>query len=259
MRFEFTPFEKSFITIGPISLKYYGLMYAFGAIFVYFVIKKLFRKEKIKISNEEILDLLTYGIAGVILGGRIGYILFYNLSFYLSNPLKIFAVWEGGMAFHGGLLGVIIAGYLFCKRQKFNFYELADIAIIPVFIAIALGRLGNFINGELVGRISEVPWAMEFEGYEGLRHPSQLYEFGKNIVIFVILSSLRKFTKLQQGTIFWSGIMFYGLFRFLIEFTRQPDLHIGFLFEYLTMGQLLSFPMFVVGLAMAIRLNYYSK
>ena len=258
MQLSFTPFEKTFLTIGPISLNYYGLMYALGAIFVYFVIKNLFRKQKVNINNDQILNLLTYGVAGVILGGRIGYILFYNVSYYFSNPLKIFAVWEGGMSFHGGLLGVILAGYLFCRKNKFNFYQLADIVIVPIFIALALGRLGNFINGELVGRISDVPWAMEFEGYPGLRHPSQLYEFAKNILTFGILYYLLKY-KLKQGTYFWLGIMFYGLLRFLIEFTREPDIQIGFIFNYLTMGQLLSFPMLVIGLWMVVRLNYVNK
>lgn len=255
MQISFTPFEKTFLTIGSVSVKYYGLMYAVGAIFVYFVIKKLFQKYKIQITNDQILDLLTYGIVGVILGGRIGYILFYNFSYYIQNPLQIFAVWEGGMSFHGGLLGVIIGSYIFCKRNKFNFYQLADLVIIPVFIALALGRLGNFINGELVGRITTVPWGMEFEGYEGNRHPSQLYEFGKNILIFLILLFSLRY-KFKQGTYFWLGIMFYGILRFLIEFTRQPDLQIGFIFNYLTMGQLLCLPMFLVGFWMVVRLNY---
>ena len=255
MQFSFTPFEKTFLTIGSVSLKYYGLMYAVGAVFVYFMIKKLFQKHKIQITNDQILDLLTYGIVGVILGGRIGYILFYNFSYYAQNPLQIFAVWEGGMSFHGGLLGVIVGSYIFCKRNKFNFYQLADLVIIPVFIALALGRLGNFINGELVGRITTVPWGMEFEGYEGSRHPSQLYEFGKNILIFLILLFSLRY-KFKQGTYFWLGIMFYGILRFLIEFTRQPDLQIGFIFNYLTMGQLLCLPMFLVGFWMVIRLSY---
>lgn len=254
MPLSFSPFEKTFLTIGPLSLKYYGLMYVLGTVFVYFTAKFLFRKNGIKITEEQFADLVTDGILGVILGGRIGYILFYNLSYYVENPLKIFAVWEGGMSFHGGFLGVILAGIYFCRKHKFNFYELADLGIIPVFIALALGRLGNFINGELVGRITTLPWGMQFENYAGLRHPSQLYEFGKNILIFGILLFLLKF-KFKRGTYFWLGILFYGLFRFLIEFTREPDLQIGFIFNAMTMGQMLSLPMLILGLTMMIITN----
>ncbi len=254
MEFSFTPLERTFLTIGSLELKYYGLMYALGALFVFFFTQKVFKKKSIKINNEQMLDLLSYGIFGVILGGRFGYILFYNLSYYLENPLKIIAVWEGGMSFHGGFLGVILAGYLFCKKEKLNFYQIADLAIIPVFIALALGRFGNFINGELVGRITEIPWGMEFEGHEGKRHPSQLYAVGKNLLaFFILLFSLR--LKLKKGSYFWGGIMLYGLFRFLVEFTRQPDLHIGFVLNYFTMGQLLSIPMFLLGIFMVVRLN----
>lgn len=254
--FSFTPFEKTFLSIGPVHLNYYGLMYVLGAGFVYLIIKKLFQKEKIQITNDQILDLLSYGIFGVILGGRIGYVLFYNLSYYLENPLKIIAVWEGGMSFHGGMLGVILAGYLYCHNHKFKFYELADIVIIPVFLGLALGRIGNFINGELVGRITDLPWGMNFEGYEGLRHPSQLYESGKNILIFLILIFLFQYkSKLKAGSYFWLGIMFYGLFRFFIEFVREPDLQLGLFFGYFSMGQILCFPMFILGGGMFVFLN----
>jgi len=255
---SFTPFSETYLTIGPVALRYYGLMYAIGAILVYFIVKKLFQKHKIKVTNDQLIDLLTYGIAGVILGGRLGYVLFYNLTYFVHNPLKIFAVWDGGMAFHGGLLGVILTSLLFCKKNKCDFYALADLAIIPVFIALALGRIGNFINGELVGRITTVPWGMEFEGYEDNRHPSQLYEFGKNILIFLLLVFSLRF-KLKKGSYFWGGIMLYGLFRFLVEFTRQPDIQIGFIFQYFTMGQLLSLPMFLIGLRMIIKINSSKK
>lgn len=253
---HFTPFEKSFLTIGTLKLNYYGLMYALGAVLIYLIIKKLFKKEKIKISNEQILDLISFGIFGVILGGRLGYVLFYNFNYYFENPLKILAIWEGGMSFHGGLIGVILAELIFCKKNKFNFYELADIVMIPVFIGLALGRIGNFINGELVGRITTLPWGMEFEGYQGLRHPSQLYESAKNIFIFGILFYLLKYRKkLRFGSLFWLGITFYGFFRFLIEFVREPDIQIGLILNFATLGQMLSLPMFLMGGGIFIYLN----
>lgn len=251
---NFTPFDKTFLTIGPIALNYYGLMYALGTIAVYFIGKKLVRKQNIPITDDQILDLISYGIFGVILGGRIGYILFYNLSYYFTEPLKIFAVWEGGMSFHGGLLGVILGGYLFCHKNQFNFYRLADFFIIPVFLALALGRIGNFINGELVGRITEMPWGVEFPNHIGKRHPSQLYQSGKDFFIFFTLLTLLKY-KFKTGTYFWLGISVYGFLRFLIEFTREPDVQIGFLFQYFSLGQILSLPMFLIGILMIYKIN----
>ena len=251
---SFTPFEKAFLTIGSVSLKYYGLMYVIGTILSYFIIKHLLKKRKVNISQEQLWDLMTYGIIGVIAGARIGYILFYNFNYYLSNPLKLFAVWEGGMSFHGGLLGVLLTGYLFSKKHKFKFYELADVVAIPFFLALAFGRIGNFINGELVGRITSLPWGMEFAGYEGFRHPSQLYASIQNLSIFIVLLYLLKY-KFKLGTYFWLGISFYGFFRFLVEFVRQPDPQIGFVLYNLTLGQILCLPMVLIGIFMLVRIN----
>ena len=214
-------------------------------------------RKRIKITAQEVSDLLSYAAIGVILGGRLGYILFYNPLFYFAHPLKLFAVWEGGMSFHGGLLGGTIAGLLFCRKFKCSFYELADISVPSVSIGLGLGRIGNFINGELFGRPTTLPWCMIFpEGGDVCRHPSQLYQAAlEGGAIFLILWFLSK-KDLARGSLFWSLILFYGLFRFLVEFVRQPDSHIGLLLGYFSMGQLLSLPMFVIGLSMFCFLNF---
>ncbi len=240
-----------FLKIGPLSFRWYGLMYAISFILAVFLIPILAAQKKVKITKEAVSDLLFYAAIGMILGGRLGYILFYNPVFYFTNPTRLFAVWEGGMSFHGGLLGVIIAGIIFCRTQKYSFYELADVSMISVSIGLGLGRMGNFINGELFGRATNLPWCMVFpEGGAFCRHPSQLYQAAlEGGAISIILWFLSK-KDLPRGTLFWSFILLYGLFRFLVEFVREPDAHIGFLFRYFSMGQLLSLPMFVVGMVM---------
>jgi len=248
--------DPVFLKIGPLSFRWYGLMYALGFIFAMILIPIIAVRKKVKITREEISDLLFYAAFGVILGGRFGYILFYNPAFYFENPIKLFAVWEGGMSFHGGLFGAIIAGSLYCRTRKRSFYELADISMMSVSIGLGLGRIGNFINGELFGRATDLPWCMVFpQGGTLCRHPSQIYQAAlEGGAISVILWILSK-KDLPRGTLFWSFILFYGLFRFLVEFVRQPDTHIGFFFQYFSMGQLLSLPMFIVGIGMLWFLN----
>ncbi|MBI3359361.1 MAG: prolipoprotein diacylglyceryl transferase [Nitrospirae bacterium] len=243
--------DPVFLKIGPLSFRWYGLMYAVSFILAAFLIPIIAVRKKVKITKEAISDLLFYAAFGVIVGGRFGYILFYNPVFYFTNPSKLFAVWEGGMSFHGGLSGAIIAGILFCQRRKYSFYELADISMVSVSIGLGLGRIGNFINGELFGRPTNLPWCMVFpQGGNLCRHPSQLYQAAlEGCAISFILWFLSN-KDLPRGTIFWSFILLYGLFRFLVEFVRQPDAHIGFLFQYFSMGQLLSLPMFVSGAVM---------
>jgi phosphatidylglycerol:prolipoprotein diacylglycerol transferase len=188
---------------------------------------------------------------GVILGGRSGYILFYNLSEYVSHPLEIFAVWHGGMSFHGGLIGAIFGGLYFARKKKIGFLNLADICIVAAPIGLGLGRIGNFINGELYGRVTNVPWGLVFPGGGNLpRHPSQLYEaFLEGPVTFVVLWLLAR-QRRPAGVIFWSFITLYGLFRFFVEFFREPDIQVGYFLGRFSMGQLLSLPMVLLGLAM---------
>jgi len=237
------------IQIGPFAIRWYGLMYLFSFIAAGFLTRKVAAKRNCRLTTDQISDLLSYVAIGVILGGRLGYVLFYNAVFYLNHPFKIMAVWEGGMSFHGGLLGAIVAGLFFCRREKLPYYEVADVAILSVPIGLGLGRIGNFINGELFGRPTDLPWCMVFPQADALcRHPSQLYQaFLEGVILFSILWWLSK-KKRETGLLFWSFILFYGLFRFWVEFVRQPDGHIGFITGPFSMGQLLSFPMLVVGM-----------
>jgi phosphatidylglycerol:prolipoprotein diacylglycerol transferase len=237
--------------IGPIQVRWYGLMYILGFLAGYWILKYLARRRKMEFGKERIIDFLTYGAIGLIGGGRIGYILFYNLGFYLGQPLKIFYLWEGGLSFHGGLIGVMIAGALFCRRYGYTFYELADMVVIPLPIGLGLGRLGNFINGELYGRATDVPWCMVYPGGgPECRHPSQLYEsFLEGLLLFGILFWMGR-RKWPKGVIFWTFISLYGIFRFFVEFFRQPDQHLGPILGPFSMGQVLSLPMALLGIYM---------
>lgn len=249
------------LELGPFQIRYYGLFYALGFVIAYFLIYHLAKRKHLPITKDDVSDFLVYAIVGVILGARIVYVVFYNPFFYLQNLFEIIAVWHGGLSFHGGLIGAIIAGYLFCRKKKIEFYDLADIAVAPVALALALGRLGNFINAELYGRITNVPWCIDYSKNKfaeslpnGCRHPSQIYESAKNLMIFAVLWIIKD-KKLPKGFMFWSFVALYGLFRTIVEFSRQPDEQIGFLLNYFTMGQLLSFPLFLLGLYMLFRLN----
>jgi phosphatidylglycerol:prolipoprotein diacylglycerol transferase len=193
-------------------------------------------------------------IVGVVLGARIFYVFVYNLPFYLNNPSQIIAIWNGGLSFHGGLIGAVIVALIFCKKKKIHFYELADIAVVPLALGLALGRLGNFTNGELYGRITNVPWAMKFQDAEGFRHPSQLYASFKDLVIFFTLWVIKD-KKMPKGFIFWLFVVMYSAFRFTVEFFRQPDEQLGFIIGFLSMGQILSIIMFLVGVVFIYRVS----
>jgi phosphatidylglycerol:prolipoprotein diacylglycerol transferase len=248
---HFPHFDPVIFRLGPLAVRWYGVMYLIGFIAAYFVIRYLARYRGLPLSVEGLSDLLFYCVLGVILGGRLGYVLFYNLPYYLSHPLHIFAVWEGGMSFHGGLLGVVTAAVLFCRRRGLPVLFTGDILVAAAPIGLGLGRIGNFINGELWGRVTDVPWGMVFPGAGPLpRHPSQLYEaFLEGLVLFLILFFLHR-RKVRVGVPFFSFFLFYGLFRFSVEFFRQPDIQLGFLWDgWLTMGQILSTPMILFGLA----------
>ena len=243
------------IHLGPFDIRYYGIFYVIGFLFALWWLKKFAHK----LTKDDSYDLLLYLMIGGVGGGRLGYIIFYNLPYYLSNPLKILAVWEGGMSIHGGLIGAIIATLLFCNKLKkqgrsVSFFYIADTLMVPLAIALALGRIGNFINGELYGYITNFPWCVKFQGAEGCRHPSQLYESAKNLLIALSLYLLSKKENLKEGTLFWTFLVLYGILRFLIEFVRYND---SFYFG-LTMGQLLSSIMIIVGGAMLYKL-YGSK
>jgi len=252
--------NPTLLKIGFLEIRWYGLMYIFSFILGYILLKKFLVMKDIKISREKYDNLLFNIMLGVIVGGRLGYILFYNLPFYIDNPLHIFKVWMGGMSFHGGAIGVIIIGYFFCKKNKLSFYQMADPIMPLASLGLFLGRMGNFINGELYGKITNVPWAMVFPYSDGNpRHPSQLYEaFLEGVLLFLISYLILRKSK-TSGIVFWSWIGFYGLFRFLVEFVREPDAHLGYIFWFFTMGQILSSVMILISIIALILLSRRSS
>lgn len=245
----FPQIDPVIFRVGPLAVRWYGLMYLLGFAGSFFYMRYIARLRNFAMNSEEISDLIFYGVFGVILGGRLGYTLFYNFSYYVNHPLEIFAVWQGGMSFHGGFLGVVLAILFFCKRRHKSILEVGDIVVAATPIGLGFGRLGNFINGELWGRVTDAPWGFIFPGAGSLpRHPSQLYEaFLEGCLLFVILWVVHK-RGIKRGVPIFIFLAGYGICRFFVEFFRQPDAHIGFLWSGITMGQLLSLPMIIVGL-----------
>lgn len=229
------------------------------------------KSQKLNWTADQLGDLVIYLILGVVLGGRLGYVLFYNLPFYISHPLQALAIWDGGMSFHGGLIGVIIAIALYARQNQRKFFEIADFVVPVVPIGLATGRIGNFINGELWGKVANLPWAMQLPcadprfvrycngvttAYSLPHHPSQLYEFFlEGVVLFTVLWW---FSRKPRPRMAVSGLfaLLYGVFRFMVEFVRLPDLQLGYLaFGWLTMGQVLSLPLILIGMLL-LRLSY---
>jgi len=241
------------LSLGPIHIHWYGLMYLFGFTGAWLLGRA--RAERYGWTAEQVEDLLFYGAIGVILGGRLGYSLFYDLESNIANPLNIFKIWQGGMSFHGGLLGVMAAFWLYSRKTGKTYFEISDFIAPMVPIGLFFGRIGNFINGELWGRVSDVPWAMVFPNGGPLpRHPSQLYEAGlEGLVLFIILWFFTIKPK-PAGAVSGLFLLLYGLFRSLVEFVRIPDQQYGyFAFDWLTMGQILSLPMILLGTFILLR------
>ena len=236
------------IHLGPLAVRWYGLMYLLGFVAAFFLISRLAPRRQLPLDKDAVSDLLFYIVLGVILGGRFGYVLFYNFAYFLNHPLQIFAVWQGGMSFHGGLTGVVVATLIYCRRHAIAILPLADILAIAATIGLGLGRIGNFINGELWGRVTTLPWGVVFPAAgPQARHPSQLYEaLIEGPIIFFLLYWL--FTRrMRSGTVFFMFLIFYGVGRFIIEFFREPDQQIGFLWGGATMGQILCLTMILLG------------
>jgi phosphatidylglycerol:prolipoprotein diacylglycerol transferase len=246
----FPQIDPVLVHIGPLAIRWYGLMYLLGFLAAYGLIRVLARRRQLPLTGDGAADLLFYGAVGVVAGGRLGYVLFYNPAWYLDHPLEAFAIWQGGMSFHGGLLGVVAATLLFCRRRQLSVLLTGDILVTAATVGLGLGRLGNFINGELWGRPTDLPWGIVFPGAGPLpRHPSQLYQAAlEGLLLFVILMWLHR-RQAAHGVPFFTFFLGYGLCRFLVEFVRQPDAHLGFLWGGATMGQLLSLPMIAFGLA----------
>lgn len=239
-------------SLGPVKVHWYGLMYLFGFAAVWIIGKKRAEKPYYPIQPDAVEDLVFYGAMGVILGGRLGYILFYNFSKFIDNPLAIFKVWEGGMSFHGGMLGVFVAMWFFARQHQCTMLALTDFIAPLAPFGLFAGRVGNFINSELWGRTTDVPWGMVFPNGGPLpRHPSQLYEaFLEGIVLFIILWF---YSNKERPVMSVTGMSLacYGSFRFIVEFFRMPDAHLGFVaLDWVTMGQVLSTPMIIIGCAM---------
>lgn len=245
------------ISLGPIAIRWYSLAYIAGVLFGLSFLKYCNKKDKF-LSEEALDEWLFWIVLSILLGGRFGYILFYNFSYFLSNPLEIFAFWHGGMSFHGGLFGSIFGMWLFAKKYKIDFLKLTDALVVAAPVGLFFGRIANFINMELYGRVTGSDYGVIFPGAGDLpRHPSQLYEaFLEGIVLFIILFSLQRLSKLAKNPGFLGGtfLALYGFFRILIENFREPDLQIGFiswgfLSIKITLGQLLSLPLIFIGIA----------
>lgn len=237
------------ISLGPLKIHWYGLMYVVGFVGGWWLGVVRAKRPGSGWHKDEVSDLLFYIAFGVILGGRLGYVIFYNAAYYLQYPLEVFYIWTGGMSFHGGMLGAIIAVWLYARKTHRAWLAATDFIAPLVAVGLGAGRIGNFINQELWGRVTDLPWGMVFRGAGPLpRHPSQLYEFAlEGVLLFVILwlySSKPRPTASVSGLF----LLFYGLFRFLVEFVRQPDAHLGYLaFGWVTMGQILTLPMILLG------------
>jgi phosphatidylglycerol:prolipoprotein diacylglycerol transferase len=254
---QFPIIDPIIFSIGPVALRWYGMMYLVGFLGAMFIANKAADKSGGEWTREQVSDLLFYGFLGVILGGRIGYVLFYQFDYFLTEPLYLFKIWAGGMSFHGGLLGVIAAVYLFARKTNKAFLTVGDFVAPLVPIGLGMGRLGNFINAELWGRQTDVPWAMVFptDPLQLPRHPSQLYEFFlEGVVLFAILYVI---TRKPRSLGLASGVFLigYGVFRTIIEFFREPDAHLGLYFSFITKGQILSVPMILGGI-LIIYLGY---
>lgn len=240
------------LTIGPLAIRWYSLAYLFGILIAWFLVLKNSKKYDLGYTPQHIEDLAFFMTMGIIIGGRLGYAVFYGGEQMWLKPWKILEIWKGGMSFHGGICGVIIAAWLYAKKYKFKFLAITDLVALYAPIGIFLGRIANFVNDELWGRVTNVPWAIRFPNGGYLpRHPSQLYEaFFEGIVLFIILNSLWSLKKVRNkcGTVSAIFVLLYGLFRIGMEQFRQPDAHMGFYFNTMTMGQILSLPFVLTGL-----------
>ncbi|MBC8295370.1 MAG: prolipoprotein diacylglyceryl transferase [Pelagibacterales bacterium] len=249
-------FDPIAINFFSLEIRWYSLSYIFGIIFAWIYCKKFL------IKDEKILDLfddlISYLIVGIILGGRFGYVFFYNFEYYSKNFFEILMIWKGGMSFHGGLVGVIIATYIFSKKNNINIFSFLDLISMSAPIGIFLGRIANYINSELYGRKTDFFWSVKFQKIDNtFRHPSQIYEaIFEGIILFMLLNYIfRKYLYKSPGIISALFLIFYSIFRFFIEFTREPDIQLGYILFNLTLGQLLSFFFLMFGLFLFYKKN----
>lgn len=243
--------------IGPVAIRWYSLSYLAGVMLGWWYLLKLDNRIPPLMNQKMRDDIMLWAILGIVLGGRLGYVLFYNLPYYLENPLDAFKVWQGGMSFHGGMVGLITAFYVMCRRAHASYWQLMDQVACVAPIGLCLGRIANFINSELYGRASDVPWAMIFPRDElGIpRHPSQLYQAAlEGLSLFIILNLAFHFTSIRKYRGATSGLFLigYAFFRSLAEIFREPDVQLGFIVGQVTMGQILCIPMALAGIALIL-------
>ncbi|MBU0459269.1 MAG: prolipoprotein diacylglyceryl transferase, partial [Nanoarchaeota archaeon] len=244
--------NPTLLNLGPLEIRWYGLVYVLGFFLSIWWLAYLSKKRKLNLSKNEVWDFAFYLMLGVIVGSRV-FMIFWQPDIYLFKPWNLFKIWEGGMSFHGGFVGIVTAGWLFCKKKKLNFWRMADILSVPAIFALALGRVANFINGELVGKIWNGQWCVVFPDYGSeCRHPSTLYAAGKRFLVFGWLLFLMLKDKFKPGFIFWNFVFFEGLGRIMVDFYRVDPLYFGF-----TLGQWFSLVMVLIALFMFIK--YYSK
>ena len=247
---EYPQFDPVMIHIGPLALRWYGMMYVLGILSGWMLGRHRAKKSWNSMTPALMDDFVTWGILGVVLGGRIGYVLFYNFAHYIEHPLKMFAIWEGGMSFHGGLIGVLLVIWLFGRAHRMSFLEMGDFVSPLIPPGLFFGRIGNFINGELWGRYTDHPFGMIFPGAGTMpRHPSQLYEAALEGVVLFILVWWYSAKPRPAGCVGALFLLGYGVFRFMVEFARQPDAQLGFVaLQWMTMGQILCVPMILFGI-----------
>jgi len=241
--------DPVFVQLGPVAIQWYGLAYLLGFALAAWIAWDLIQRWDLGLTSNDLLDMVLAAGLGVILGGRLGYVLFYNFSYFMDDPGRIIAVWDGGMSFHGGLAGILLAGLIMSKRLGISFLRICDLGAVGAPLGILFGRLANFIKPELWGRTTDVPWGFVFPGAGPLpRHPSQLYEaFGEGLVIFVVLFLLSR-KKRSDGMLVGVLLAIYGVVRFLVEYVREPDPQLGLVLGPLTMGQILTLPVLATGI-----------
>ncbi|MBC7266932.1 MAG: prolipoprotein diacylglyceryl transferase [Coriobacteriia bacterium] len=251
--FAFPDLDPVAFAIGPLQVRWYGLAYVAGFALAAAILHRLNKRWEVGLTVDQEIDVVLAAVIGLMVGARLGYVLFYGGAEYWRHPLRVLETWQGGMSFHGGLIGILLAGWIMSRRLKVPFLRLTDLGAVGAPIGLLLGRVANFVNGELWGRVTTVPWGVVFPGAGPLpRHPSQLYEaFLEGLVLFSIMLVMSR-KKRPDGAMLGTLLTLYGLFRIAVEFFREPDVQLGFIAGPFTMGQVLSLPMVAAGIALLV-------